>query len=102
MARGMHGQSAGLGRGFAGAWRAALWAGMLAALWCGTLRPCAAQGYTVTDLGTLGGSTSRAGAINQSGQVIGDAMLPGDAVTHAFLWENGVMRDLGTLGGSVS
>ena len=54
--------------------------------------------YTVTDLGTLGGNSTTAYAVNASGKVVGYATtLDGD--THAFLWENGVMQDLGTFGG---
>ncbi len=53
--------------------------------------------YTVTDLGTLAGeSSSRAEAINESGQVVGYSGSTG------FLWQNGSMTDLGTLGGSYS
>src|SRR5262249_8147792 len=37
------------------------------------------------DLGTLGGSYSYANAINDLGQVVGSAYLPGDAGQHAFL-----------------
>jgi probable HAF family extracellular repeat protein len=55
--------------------------------------------YTVIDLGTLGGTVSLAGGLSNSGWVEGYATLPGDTETHAFLWRDGVMTDLGTLGG---
>jgi probable HAF family extracellular repeat protein len=60
----------------------------------------AAQSYTITDLGSLGG-TSTATSINDSGQVVGysDTSVPGD--THAFLWSvtTGI-QDLGMTGGN--
>jgi probable HAF family extracellular repeat protein len=55
--------------------------------------------YTVTDLGTLGGTFSLAGGLSDSGWVEGYSTLPGDTAVHAFLWRDGVMTDLGTLGG---
>jgi len=56
--------------------------------------------YSVINLGTLGGSASNGyGSVNARGWVTGDANLPGDQNEHAFLWRNGVMTDLGTLGG---
>lgn len=57
--------------------------------------------YSITDLGTLpGSSTTIATGINDSGQVVG--YLANDGPSRAFFWENGVMTDLGTLGGSRS
>jgi probable HAF family extracellular repeat protein len=55
--------------------------------------------YTVTDLGTLGGTYSLAGGLSNSEWVEGYSLLPGDTARHPFLWRNGVMTDLGTLGG---
>jgi probable HAF family extracellular repeat protein len=54
--------------------------------------------FTVTNLGTLGGTLSEALAINASGQVAGRAGLANGA-THATRWTNGVAQDLGTFGG---
>jgi probable HAF family extracellular repeat protein len=55
--------------------------------------------YTITDLGTLGGTFSEAVGVNDTGSLAGFSTPPGDAVVHAFLWQKGVMTDLGTLGG---
>jgi probable HAF family extracellular repeat protein len=57
------------------------------------------QHYTVTDLSTLGGTFSIAFGMNNKPQVVGQSTLPGDTQAHAFLWQKGVMTDLGTLGG---
>jgi probable HAF family extracellular repeat protein len=61
----------------------------------------------ITDLGTLkaeGGHESVAFAVNSRGQVAGAAFIGPDDINpfgqqRPFLWENGVMHDLGTLGG---
>jgi probable HAF family extracellular repeat protein len=69
----------------------------------------------IINLGTLGGTQSTAVAVNSRGQVVGGAFntIPdpfeanfnsflffrGVTQEHAFLWENGVMHDVGTLGG---
>jgi probable HAF family extracellular repeat protein len=55
--------------------------------------------YTVTDLGTLGGTFSVAFNINNKHWVDGSATILNDAALRAFLWREGVMTDLGTLGG---
>jgi probable HAF family extracellular repeat protein len=60
-----------------------------------------ASGTTV-DLGTLGGSESDANAVNNSGTVVGSAMLAGDAVWHAFLSNGTGLVDLNDLGGGYS
>jgi probable HAF family extracellular repeat protein len=54
--------------------------------------------YRIIDLGSLGGGYSSAFHINARGQVVGlSSTAPGeyDYSMHAFLWENGVMTDLG-------
>ena len=56
--------------------------------------------YSVTDLGTLGGTNSYAWGINDLGQVVGRSASP--TGSHAFVYNNGVMSDLGTLGGTYS
>jgi probable HAF family extracellular repeat protein len=69
----------------------------------------------IEDLGTFGGNFSTAESLNSRGQVAGFALngisdplsmfalvLGGPSAgtqTRAFLWENGEMKDLGTLGG---
>jgi probable HAF family extracellular repeat protein len=59
--------------------------------------PVAAQGaprFAILDLGTLGGTTSRASAISRDGQVVGFAHTP-DERRHAVLWRRGQIVDLG-------
>jgi len=60
------------------------------------------------DLGNFGGPVSLAITLNNAGQVVGAAInTTPDAFplfapptrSRAFIWQNGVMRDLGTLGG---
>jgi probable HAF family extracellular repeat protein len=53
----------------------------------------------LTDLGTLGGDNGTPIWINEAGDVVGWADLPGSQTSHAFLWRKGVMTDLGTLDG---
>lgn len=63
---------------------------------------CFAQQYTVTDLGTLGGTYSVAFHLNNRGDAVGFSQITGSAVSDAFLYSNGIMTDLGTLGGGGS
>jgi probable HAF family extracellular repeat protein len=57
-----------------------------------------AQRYTVTDLGTLGGTQATASDINQAGDVTGSAYLSCEGCySHAFLYKNGKLHDLGAL-----
>lgn len=71
----------------------------------------------ITDLGTFGGPLSYANQSNDQGQTVGFALTPtpasfdlGDfcqtfsmpAQMRAFIWHDGVLRDLGTLGGTDS
>ncbi len=60
-----------------------------------------AQQYTIVDLGTLGGTNSIGYAVNNKGQVAGDSYLS-NGRTRAFLYANGIMTNLGTLGGEYS
>jgi probable HAF family extracellular repeat protein len=62
----------------------------------------------MTDLGTLGGTFGFAQCTNSRHQVIGQSSLAETPIActdgrlagcHAFFWEDGQMRDLGTLGG---
>src|SRR5256885_1420458 len=53
-----------------------------------------------TDLGTLPNDTySGANDINGAGQIVGYSAGAGPDSPHAFLWDNGTMTDLGTIGG---
>jgi uncharacterized membrane protein len=79
--------------------------------------------YTVTNLGSLGGGYTKGLALNNNGQVTGysttgktitlksccGGCYPGgphnpcvEDIYDAFVWSNGTMTDLGTLGGNFS
>ena len=60
-------------------------------------RHTSASSYTITDLGTLGGTESFAYAINDPGQIVGKSRLPGDTSTHDFLYRKGELTDLSPL-----
>ena len=60
--------------------------------------------YTAIDLGTLnnGDLSSWAWSVNEIGQVVGYSDAPNQMSIHAFLWEDGEMTDIHTLGGTYS
>ena len=78
----------------------------------------AATPYTITDLGSLGGGSTAGAALNNNGQVTGQSDTAAtitficgppkhrhmctEHLAHAFVWSNGTMTDLGTLGGNFS
>lgn len=58
------------------------------------------SGSGMTDIGTLGGDTSYALGINDSGEVVGYSYLADNVTRHAFTWTvSGGIVDLGTLPG---
>ena len=81
-----------------------------------TPTPAPTAAYTITNMGSLGFGVSGAIGINATGQVTGDSDLPATIkitcyyaghyclvhAYHAFLYSNGTMTDLGTLGGNDS
>jgi len=48
----------------------------------------------------FGGNRSIAYDVSSAGAIVGTASLAGNTVSHAFLYENGVARDLGSPGGT--
>jgi probable HAF family extracellular repeat protein len=63
---------------------------------------CLPSTYSLTYLGTLGGTFSWAYGINNAGEVIGKADVVPSNHAHAFRYRGGAMTDLGTLGGDES
>jgi hypothetical protein len=70
----------------------------------GSLQFCVQHAFswehgTLTDLKTLGGSSSTAIWLANAGESVGGAYTTGDASFHATLWRDGLITDLGTLPG---
>jgi len=54
--------------------------------------------YSITDLGTLGGTFSIAFGVSNKRWITGSSTLPGDIITHPFLWRGGGLEDIGRPG----
>jgi len=62
-----------------------------------TALACGAAQYTLTDLGTLGGSTSTASAINANGEIVG-LSLTANGESHSFVYDSAAgLQDLGSV-----
>jgi probable HAF family extracellular repeat protein len=48
---------------------------------------------------SFGGTEVNPFFLNNQGQAVGNATLPGDLTFHPFLWDGGALMDLGTFGG---
>jgi probable HAF family extracellular repeat protein len=59
------------------------------------------SGFSITDLGTVGGKGSGALAIAETGQVLGWSTTANGGA-HTAVWQDGQATDLGTLGGRSS
>jgi probable HAF family extracellular repeat protein len=67
----------------------------------GRPRAFVAANGQLRDIGDLGGGTSVANGINDKGQIVGSSgvgVVNGNTVSHAFLYSDGRMQDLGTIG----
>jgi probable HAF family extracellular repeat protein len=61
--------------------------------------PALSAGWTLTDLGTLGGAGSSASGLNDAGQVVGYAEAA-DGTPYPVMWSGGVATPLGTRAGA--
>jgi len=83
--------------------RVPIWLSMAAALASAYAQGPKPALYSVTDLGTLGGTYSYSYTINNGGAIAGGAATPDQVdgiATTAFVWYRGAIASLGTLGGS--
>src|SRR5438552_497930 len=71
----------------------------------GASAPATTATWTITDLGTLGGPESIAYGVNDAGVIVGQAQIPGRTGAEyfkVFLYRDGQLQDLGTLGATAS
>ncbi len=61
------------------------------------MRPILWKDGVISELGALGGGDGSATDINDAHQVVGLSMTQDVSTWHAFIWEEGVMRDLNDL-----
>ncbi len=61
--------------------------------------PASYSGGSVTSLSTGGGFSGGAGGINANGDIVGGIESAGTNITDLFLYHNGVLSDLGNMGG---
>ncbi len=76
---------------------------ILSGIWLHCLR-CSFAGaepvhYTLTDFGTLGGTTSVGWGINNAGQVVGGSQTANNAAYHGFIYDGIQIQDLGVPAG---
>jgi len=65
----------------------------------GNVHPVIRTEGMLTHLGRLGAPSAGVSGINDRGEVVGSSSLPGTFRQEAFVWRDGVMTDLGNLGG---